>query len=47
MVLERLIVVRTIVVIVPFIVLILLDAVSLLAPVFNPVVCISVADNIT
>jgi hypothetical protein len=42
----RLIVVRTIVVIVPFIVPFVLDVVSLLAPVFYPVACIFVADNI-
>jgi hypothetical protein len=41
-----LIIVRAIVIIVPFITLLMLDVVSFLAPIFNPVMCISVADDI-
>jgi hypothetical protein len=36
----------TIIVIVPLLASFALDTISLLAPVFNPVACISVADNI-
>jgi hypothetical protein len=41
-----LVIVRAIVIIVPSIVSFVLDAVSLLAPVFNPIACISVAYNV-
>jgi hypothetical protein len=46
-VLVGLVIIRAIVVIVPFIASFTLDAVSFLALVFYPVACISVADNIT
>jgi hypothetical protein len=42
-----LVIVRTIEIMVPFLVLFALDAVSLLVLVFYPVACISVADNVT
>jgi hypothetical protein len=42
-----LVIVRAIEIMVPFLVLFALDAVSLLVLVFYPVACISVADNVT
>jgi hypothetical protein len=45
-IIEMLIIVRVIVIMVPFIALFVLDAVSFLAPIFNSVMGISVADNI-
>jgi hypothetical protein len=46
-IIEILIIVRVIVIMVPFIALFVLDAVSFLAPIFNSVRGISVADNVT
>jgi hypothetical protein len=46
MVSVRLIVERTIIVIVPLFALFVLDAVLLLALIFNPIACVSVADNV-
>jgi hypothetical protein len=43
----RLIIIGTIVVIVPIFTLLLFKAFMLLAPVFNPVMCISAVDDIT
>jgi hypothetical protein len=42
-----LIIIRAIVIIVPVIASFALNAVSFLVPIFNPVVCISIADNVT
>jgi hypothetical protein len=42
-----LVIVRAIVIVVTFIVSLTLDAVSFLVPVFNLVMCISVADKVT
>jgi hypothetical protein len=42
----RLVIIGTIVVIVPFFALLLLKMFALLAPVFNPAVCISVVDDV-
>jgi hypothetical protein len=42
----RLVIIETIVVIVPFFMLILFKALTLLTPVFNPTVCISIADDV-
>jgi hypothetical protein len=43
----RLVVIRTVVVIVPFFTLLQFKALTLLALVFNPVTCISVVDDVT
>jgi hypothetical protein len=42
----RLVIIGTIVVIVPFLVLLLFKALVLLMPIFNPVACISAVDDV-